>query len=160
MTHDANLGAGLVAALPAMKAYARSLTHNADTADDLVQETAMKAWAARHQFTPGTKLEAWLFTILRNSFIAGCRRRKHEVDDPDGVFASQIEVPPPQDGVVVRLSLQHAFARLTSEQREVLLLLGSEGRSYAEAAECAGVVTGTIKSRAHRARHHLSALMG
>lgn len=160
MTHDTHVGAGLVAALPALKAYARSLTHNADAADDLVQETACKAWAARHQFLPGTKLEAWLFTILRNSFIAGRRRRKHEVDDPDGVFASQIEVPPPQEAVVVRLSLQHAFGRLSSEQREVLVLLGAEGRSYAEAAAQAGVVTGTIKSRAHRARHQLSALMG
>lgn len=160
MSHDTILGAGLVAALPALKAYARSLARNADVADDLVQETALKAWASRHQFLPGTKLEAWLFTILRNSFIAGRRRRKHEVDDPDGFFAGQIEVPPPQEAVVVRLSLQYAFDRLTSQQREVLTLLGSEGRSYAEAAEQAGVVTGTIKSRAHRARHQLSALMG
>ncbi len=160
MTHDRNVGAGLVAALPALKAYARSLTRNADVADDLVQETACKAWAARRQFRPGTNLEAWLFTILRSSFIAGCRRRRHEVDDPEGVLASRIESPPPQEAVVMRLSLQHAFQRLSSEQQEVLVLLGAEGRSYAEAAERAGVVTGTIKSRAHRARHQLSALMG
>ncbi|KAA2238248.1 sigma-70 family RNA polymerase sigma factor [Salinarimonas soli] len=160
MTHDASLGAGLVAALPALKAYARSLTRDADAADDLVQETALKAWAARHQFSPGTKLEAWLFTILRNSFIGGHRRRRHEVDDPDGVFADRMEIPAPQEAVVVRLSLQYALDRLSSEQREVLMLLGGEGHSYAEAAERAGVVTGTIKSRVHRARHQLSALMG
>jgi RNA polymerase sigma-70 factor (ECF subfamily) len=90
--------AGLVAALPALRAFARSLSLDSHRADDLVQETALKAWSARDQFAHGTNLQAWLFTILRNTFFSDCRRTRREVEDPEGQLAESSRSRRPRTG--------------------------------------------------------------
>jgi len=149
----------LIEHLPAMRAFAMSLTHNSATADDLVQDTVVKAWGNFDKFKPGTNLRAWLFTILRNTYYSLYRKRRREVEDPDGVMAEQISEKPEHDGHLAMADFREAFAQLGDDQREVLVLIGVEGFSYEEAAEMCGCAVGTIKSRTNRARKRLAELM-
>ncbi len=149
----------LVEHLPAMRAFALSLTRNAATADDLVQETVVKAWSNLDKFQEGTNLRAWLFTILRNTFYSLHRKRRREVEDPDGVMADSLSEKPHHDGRLAMNDFRAAFAQLTDEQREALVLVGAEGFSYEDAAEMCGCAIGTIKSRTNRARKRLAELM-
>jgi RNA polymerase sigma-70 factor (ECF subfamily) len=112
------------------------------------------------RFQPGTNIEAWLFTILRNQFHTFYRKRKREVEDPDGGIAARLAVPPEQDGHVDVEDLKHALAQLPIDQREALLLVGPQGFSYEEAAAICGARIGTIKSRVNRARTRLADLLG
>jgi RNA polymerase sigma-70 factor (ECF subfamily) len=146
--------------LPALRAFAMSLTRNPATADDMVQDTIEKAWRNIDKFTPGTNLRAWLFTILRNSFYSNRRKARREVADPEGVFVGQMSVKPAHDGHLQLEEFREAFAMLPDEQREALILVGASGFSYEEAAEMCGCAVGTIKSRASRARDRLAELMG
>ena len=148
---------GLLDNLPALRAFARSLSKNVDTADDLVQETMMKAWEKQALFEPGSNLRAWLFTILRNTFYGKLRKYSWEVEDPDGVFVGNLTEEPRQDSQLVFRDFLRAFSSLTAEHREVLMLIGASGLSYQEAAEVCGCAVGTIKSRVSRARKLLSA---
>ena len=150
----------MLAAVPSLRAFALSLARNFDDADDLVQETVVKAWAAFDRFEPGTNLNAWLFTILRNQFHTNYRKRRREVEDSDGKFAAQLKAPPEQDGVVALHELHAALQRLPADQREALVLIGVERVSYEEAAAICGVAVGTIKSRVNRARFKLAELIG
>jgi RNA polymerase sigma-70 factor, ECF subfamily len=150
---------GLLAALPSLRAFAISLAHNSDRADDLVQETILKAWKNQHRYEPGTKLVAWLFTILRNLFFSEYRRRR-EVQDSDGIHASQLKSAPEQIHHAEMHDLQVALQKLPPDQREALLLVGAEGLSYEETAAITGVAVGTVKSRVNRARGRLADLMG
>jgi len=150
----------LVNHLPAMRAFAISLTRNHAAADDLVQDTIVKAWRNIERFTPGTDLKAWLFTILRNTFYSDIRKRKHEVADPDGVFAASLSEKPAHDAKLAFNDFLVAFDKLSPEQREVLILVGANGYSYEEAAGMMGVAIGTAKSRANRARNRLCDLLG
>ncbi|WP_449410348.1 sigma-70 family RNA polymerase sigma factor [Methylobacterium komagatae] len=146
---------GLMAAVPALQTYAQSLVGNASRADDLVQEALLKAWANQDRFVPGTKLKAWLFTILRNQFYSECRRARREVEDIDGVIAGQIATPAPQEhGSDLQVVLSR-MAQLPAAQREALLLVGAQGMTYEAAAEVLGCQTGTVKSRVSRARAYL-----
>lgn len=149
----------LVEHLPAMRAFAMSLTRNSATADDLVQDAVVKAWSNFDKFKPGTNLRAWLFTILRNTYYSLYRKRKREVEDPDGVMAGKLSEKPAHDGHLAMADFRVAFAKLTDEQREVLILVGAEGFSYEDAAEMCGCAIGTIKSRTNRARTRLAELM-
>src|SRR6476646_11340833 len=99
-------------AIPDLRAFAISLTGKVDRADDLVQETLLKAWANRESFEPGTKLKAWLFTILRNEFYTVFRKRKREVEDADGVIAANVGVHPEQDGHMDMTDMRHALGKL------------------------------------------------
>lgn len=146
--------------LPAMRAFAISLTRNGAEADDLVQDTIIKAWTKIDQFTVGTNMRAWLFTILRNTFFSIRRKRKREVPDPEGIHAGQLYERPAHDGRLAFNDFSAAFDRLTPEHREVLILVGASGFSYEEAAETMGVAVGTVKSRANRARARLRELLG
>ena len=147
---------GLMATLPALQTYAQSLTGNAARADDLVQEALLKAWANQDRFVPGTKLKAWLFTILRNQFYSECRRQRREIEDIDGAIASTLVTPAPQEhGSDLQVVLSH-MAQLPAPQREALLLVGAQGMTYEAAAEVMGCQTGTVKSRVSRARAYLS----
>ncbi|WP_116082662.1 RNA polymerase sigma factor [Tropicimonas sp. IMCC34011] len=141
--------------LPAMRAFALSLTRNSAAADDLVQDTVVKAWSNLDKFEVGTNLRAWLFTILRNTFYSGRRKSKREVSDPDGAFAATLASKPDHDGRLALRDFSVAFAKLPDEQREALILVGASGFSYEEAAETCGVAIGTIKSRANRGRQAL-----
>jgi RNA polymerase sigma-70 factor (ECF subfamily) len=153
------LRASLLKAIPHLRAFAISLTGKVDQADDLVQEAIMRGLNKLDSFTPGTDLQAWLFTILRNHFYTSLRKRRREVEDPDGVMASMLSAPPEQHGHLDLDDLRVALGRLSVEQREVLLLIGAEGMSYEEAAAICEVNIGTIKSRMNRARTRLAELL-
>ena len=159
-TVDPQLRDALLGAMPSLRAFAFSLTYDADRADDLVQETLMRAWAAIDRFERGTNFNAWLFTILRNLFHSEYRKRRREVEDPDGAYAGRLRTAPEQTAKLEFKDFQNALNRLTSDQREVLVLVGAEGFSYEEAAHICGVAVGTIKSRVNRARSRLSQLLG
>ncbi len=152
--------AGLMAALPGLRAFAVSLAVNPAAADDLVQETLLKAWANRHHFEPGTNLKAWLCTILRNQFYTDCRKRRREVEDADGVLAGKVEAPASQEASSdLRRVWQH-LGKLPAAQREALVLVGAEGMTYEAAAELIGCQVGTMKSRVSRARALLASMLG
>jgi len=149
----------VVALIPALRAFAWSLSHNGSDADDLVQDTLIKAWTNREKFEPGTNLRAWLFTILRNTYYTAVLRRRREVRDETGEYAGSLKSAPTQDWSVAMHSLQSALQRLPDEHREALILVGAAGLSYEEAAEICGCALGTIKSRVNRARARLLKIM-
>ena len=149
----------LVNHLGPMRAFALSLTRNGAEADDLVQEALVKAWKNIDSFQVGTNMQAWLFTILRNTFYSIRRKRSREVADPDGIAAGQLAVKPAHDGRLQLSEFLKAFAQLPVEQREALALVGASGFSYEEAATLCGVAVGTIKSRANRGRARLVELL-
>ena len=153
------LRASLLNAIPHLRAFAISLTGKIDQADDLVQEAIMRGLSHLDSFTPGTDLQAWLFTILRNLFYTSLRKRRREVEDPDGVIAGMLSTAPEQHGRLDLNDLRTALGKLSVEQREALLLVGAEGMSYEEAAAICEVNIGTIKSRINRARTRLAELL-
>lgn len=145
----------LLATLPSLRAFAVALSGKHDKADDLVQETVMKAWAKQSSFEMGTNIKAWLFTILRNEFYSQMRKRGREVQDTDGAFAEQMAVPPSQYGVMDLADLKKALGKLPNVQREAIVLIGASGFSYEQAAEICNCAVGTMKSRVNRARTRL-----
>lgn len=149
----------LVGLVPELRAFALSLSRNPSAADDLVQETVLKAWAKLDSFTPGTNMRAWLFTILRNTFYSGARKAQREVADVDGAHAARLSQGPDHDGRLALRDFAVAFAKLPDEQREVLILIGASGLSYEEAAQTCGCAVGTIKSRLNRGRARLAELL-
>ncbi len=151
---------GILEVRPSLRAFALSLTKNPDQADDLVQDTMLRALRKRSLFQPGTNLNAWLFTILRNSFYSEHRKRAHEVADSDGDYAAQLTVAPEQMGRLNLQDVQAALKRIAPDQLEVLLLVAAEGRSYEEAAAACRIPVGTVKSRVSRARIRLAELLG
>jgi RNA polymerase sigma-70 factor (ECF subfamily) len=146
--------------LVALRAFAISLTRNVAAADDLVQDTIVKAWTNIEKFQPGSNLRAWLFTILRNTFYSDKRKMRREVADPEGVYAATLCEKPSHDGRLALADFRRAFDRLSPEHREVLILVGASGFAYEEAAEMMGVAVGTVKSRANRARVRLAEMLG
>lgn len=150
----------LVQHLPAMRAFAVSLTRNASLADDMVQDALVKAWSNLDKFQPGTNMRAWLFTILRNTYYSNRRKAKREVADADGSITAGLSRKPDHDGRLNLMDFETAFAKLPEEQREALVLVGASGFAYEEAAETCGVAVGTIKSRVNRGRAKLVELMG
>ena len=159
MTVEPALRDQLLAAIPNLRAYAYSLTYSWDPADDFVQDALVRAWSKLDQFEPGTNLHAWLFTILRNVIYSEHRKRKHEVEDPDGAYAARLRTHADQPSHLDFEDFRKALAHLTQSQREALLLVAAEGLSYEEAAEVCGVALGTIKSRVYRAREQLTQLL-
>lgn len=149
----------VLALIPTLRAFARSLSRNASDADDLVQETLIKAWSNREKFELGTNLRAWLFTILRNTYYTAAVRRRREVADADGKMAATLSTPPTQDWSMAVHALRGALLKLPDEHREALVLVGAAGLTYEEAAEICGCALGTIKSRVNRARARLQRLM-
>ena len=149
----------ILAAVPSLRAFAISLSGNVDRADDLVQETLLRALANIDSFERGTNMSAWLFTILRNLFRSEYRKRRREVEDADGSYAERLKSQPEQTGRVEFTEFRSALAQLPPDQREALILVGASGFSYEEAAEICGCAVGTIKSRVNRARGRLAELL-
>jgi RNA polymerase sigma-70 factor, ECF subfamily len=149
----------LLAFLPHLRAFALSLTNDPVRSDDLVQSTILRAWTSLDHFQQGTNLEAWLFTILRNSFYSEFRKRRREVEDPDDGLARRLRVLPEQEFRLFLVDLQRALMCLPLDQREALVLVGGKGESYEDAAAICGVAVGTMKSRVNRARTHLAELL-
>jgi RNA polymerase sigma-70 factor, ECF subfamily len=150
----------LVRSIPNLRAFAMSLCGNSARADDLVQETLMKAWDKLDTFQTGTNLKAWLFTILRNQFFSEQRTRRREVSDSDGVHSARLAVHPEQTGHMDMSDFLKALQELPTDQREALVLVGAEGFSYEEVAAIAGCAVGTVKSRVNRARNRLTEILG
>src|SRR3954452_15120630 len=157
---DEEFRAGLLSATPHLRAFAMSLIGQREAADDLVQDTLVRALQHRSRFEPGTNLQAWLITMLRNLFYSDHRKRRREVEDVDGLYAAKLSTPPEQPGRIELAALEVALAKIPDEQREAVLLVGAEGYSYEEAAEICGIKIGTIKSRVNRARRRLAELLG
>lgn len=149
----------LIEHLPAMRAFALSLTRNSAAADDLVQDAVVKAWSNFDKFQQGTNMRAWLFTILRNSFYSHLRKRRREVEDVDGVHSGALFVEASQSEHIRMREFRHALGLLPEDQREALVLVGAAGYSYEETAEICGCAVGTIKSRVNRARRKLASLL-
>ena len=149
----------IMAIVPKLRAFAISLSGNVDRADDLVQETLMRAIANIDSFEPGTNMQAWLFTILRNRFRSEYRKRRREVEDADGHYTDSLISQPEQTSKLEYKELRVALDKLPSDQREALILVGASGFSYEEAAAICGCAVGTIKSRVNRARSKLAALL-
>jgi RNA polymerase sigma-70 factor (ECF subfamily) len=150
----------LIGAVPNLRAFANSLCGDPTRADDLVQDTLVKAWTNLDSFEKGSNLKAWLFTILRNTYFSELRKRRREVEDADNAFAERISVLPDQDVHMYLVDFKKAFVTLSDDQKEVLLLVGAEGFSYEDAAEITGAAVGTVKSRVNRARVALTKSLG
>jgi len=158
-TRDESFKKELMSCTPSLRAFAVSLTRRHDKADDLLQDTLLKAWAKRDTYQMGTNMKAWLFTILRNDFYSQMRRKGREVLDAEGAFAARMSVHPPQYGTLDMNDFKKAFDTLPPEQREAIILIGASGFSYEEAARMCSCAVGTMKSRASRARAKLQELL-
>ena len=145
----------MVALVPQLHTFARSLCRDGVRADDLVQEALMRAINNIQRFTPGTNLKAWLFTIVRNEHYSQLRRGKFEAQGMDIELLPEPSVPPDHDGKLELRDLNRALGSLSPGQRTALILVSVSGFSYEEAAEICGCAVGTIKSRVARARETL-----
>jgi RNA polymerase sigma-70 factor (ECF subfamily) len=159
MTDDQTFQKELVAAIPHLRAFARSLCNDPTQADDLTQEALAKAWKARESFEAGTSIKAWTFMILRNQFYSEKRRSWRtaplDVEMAENTLLANDDPTAPME----LLELRHALARLPDDQREALILVGAGGMAYEEAAQVCGCAVGTIKSRVSRARRALETLL-
>jgi RNA polymerase sigma-70 factor (ECF subfamily) len=153
----------LLNALPKLRIFAISLcgqsSSRATQADDLVQQTVMKALAHIHSFTPGTNMTAWLSAILRNEFYSEYRKRRNEIQDEDGTYAAKMQVQPAQEEHLRCQELRAAMNSLPPRQREALLLVAVDGVEYEHAAAMCACATGTMKSRVSRARTALALVL-
>jgi RNA polymerase sigma-70 factor (ECF subfamily) len=150
----------LVALLPRLRRFARALARDVHDADDLVQVAVERALLHLDQFRPGTRLESWMFGIIRNAWIdeARARRRRDRVLAPEELGGAVADHA--SDAPLQRLSIEAALERLPEEQRLAVALVLIEGLAYKEAAEVLEVPIGTVTSRLARGREALEALLG
>lgn len=156
---DAEFKHQLIETMPHLRAFARSLAHDPSIADDIVQDTLLKAWGARKRFDPRKSMRVWAFVILRNTYFSHFRRKKFEgIYDADE--AEQILVAEPEQENRLHLSdLHNALMELSDDQREAIVLVGAGGFSYKEAGEITGCAEGTMKSRVSRGRQELVVIL-
>ena len=155
-----NFHALLETELPKLRRYALALTRDRGRADDIVQDTLVRALAKQHLWEPGTNLRAWLFTLMHNQFVNGVRRSNREgtTVDIDDMSASLVATADPTASRQLH-ELERALGQLSLEQREVILLVGLEGLSYERVAEILAVPIGTVRSRLSRGREALRGLL-
>lgn len=158
-SENADFKRELTGVVPHLRAFARGLCGRPDMADDLVQETMLKAWAAQDRFEPGTSMRAWTFVILRNVYLTDMRRNRFRGEYDEGVAERTLTAPAGQEEPIHLSDLHRALLTLPAERREALLLVGAGGFSYEEAAQICGCAVGTIKSRVGRARASLSEML-
>lgn len=158
MITEASSRDAMLAAMPKLRAFAISLRRNGDHAEDLVQETLLRACANVTSFKPGTNMLGWLFTILRNEFYSQYRRGRKRFENIDD-NADRLAPTPTQVTQAEHHELCAALTKLPAEQRRALILIGASGLSYPEAAKMCGCPTGTMKSRVNRARAELAQLL-
>src|SRR6478609_11346915 len=156
---EAAFKAELVALIPHLRAFARTLAGDPTSADDLAQDAMMKAWDARASYQMGTNMKAWTFMILRNQFYSEKRRswRQSQLDQ-EAAERTLVAVDDPEAPVALD-ELRQGLAMLPAEQREALILVGAGGFAYEEAAEICNCAVGTVKSRVSRARRALHAIL-
>jgi RNA polymerase sigma-70 factor (ECF subfamily) len=156
--NDEHFQADLVALIPQLRAFARTLCGDFSHGEDLAQETVLKAWQSRASFTPGTNMKAWTFMILRNQFYSEKRRSwRQQALDPETAESTLIAADNPT-AVLELEDLRQALMMLPADMREALIMIGAGGFSYEEASEILGVAIGTVKSRVSRARDRLAAI--
>lgn len=157
--NDGDFQRDLLALIPFLRAFSRSLCGDRELADDLAQEALAKAWQSRSSFRPGSNLKAWLFTILRNQFYSD-RRRAWRQAPWDDTAAERVPGPKGEQTWTIHLSdTARALRGLPAEQREALILVGAGGFSYEDAAKIANCAVGTVKSRVARARKALISVL-
>jgi RNA polymerase sigma-70 factor (ECF subfamily) len=158
-TPEDDFKADLVALIPQMRAFARTLCGDRTQAEDLAQDTLLRAWNSRGSFQAGTNLKAWTFMILRNQFYSDKRRSWRSTPlDPETAERTLVATTNP----IATLELdevRRALAMLPDDQREALIMIGAGGLSYEEVSEICGVAVGTIKSRVSRARDRLALIL-
>jgi RNA polymerase sigma-70 factor (ECF subfamily) len=158
-TDDRAFQAQLIALIPHLRAFARSLCRDVGEAEDLAQDAMLKAWQSRSQFELGTNLKAWMFMILRNLFYSEKRRSwRREPLDQEVAERTLVAIDDPSSPLELA-DLRRAMNELSVEQREALILIGAAGLSYEDAAQVTGCAIGTIKSRVSRARDNLRAIL-
>jgi RNA polymerase sigma-70 factor (ECF subfamily) len=157
MIENDEFKAGLTENLPHLRAFAHLIARNHATAEDLVQDTLLRALANRHQFVPGTNLKGWLTIIMRNRFFNLMRKSSHKSEVSVDNLAEMRSVDGGQEAAIEIAEFKAALALLPAAHREALILVGASGYSYEEAAEIVGAPTGTMKSRVSRARSELAA---
>jgi RNA polymerase sigma-70 factor, ECF subfamily len=156
---EAAFHAQLVAIIPSLRSFARGLCGGRDMAEDLAQDTVMRAWSARKRFLVGSNFRAWMFTIMRNQFYTSIRKSgRSVVCDPEMAERVLVSEATQQAGLHVQ-DVAAALQKLPAEQREVLMLVGAQGVAYEEAANIIGCAVGTVKSRVARGRAALSKLL-
>ena len=156
---DKRFEAELLALVPSLRAFARTMTGNATAADDLAQDAMLKAWRARASFAVDTNMKAWVFMILRNQFYSEKRRSWRQIQlDQEAAERTLTAIDDPAAPLALN-ELRQALATLPFEQREALVLVGAGGFAYEEAAEICGCAVGTVKSRVSRARRALQTIL-
>ena len=149
----------LIALIPHLRAFARTLAGEPAGADDLAQDAMMKAWDARASYQMGTNMKAWTFMILRNQFYSEKRRSWRQTQlDQEAAERTLIAADDPESPVALD-ELRLSIGMLPAEQREALILVGAGGFAYEEAAEICGCAVGTVKSRVSRARKALQGIL-
>lgn len=159
MKLDPSIHPAMLVAIPQLRAFAVSLCRNREYAEDLVQETLLRACNNIGRFEPDTNMTAWLITILRHQFYADYRKRRREIADVDGIYADTLVTAPTQVASTEYAELRRALDKLPGEMRDAIMLIAGSGASYDEAARICGCAVGTIKSRVHRARARLAELL-
>jgi RNA polymerase sigma-70 factor (ECF subfamily) len=156
---EAAFKAELVALIPHLRAFARTLAGDPTSADDLAQDAMMKAWDARQSYQMGTNMKAWTFMILRNQFYSEKRRSWRQTQlDQEAAERTLVAVDDPEAPVALD-ELRLGLSMLPAEQREALILVGAGGFAYEEAADICGCAVGTVKSRVSRARRALQGIL-
>ncbi len=147
--------------IPRLRRYARALTRDASRADDLVQDTLLRALAKQHLWQDGTNLRAWLFTLMHNQHVNDVRRSSRDGGNIDVTEMASVLVANTDPTASRQLrELERGLGLLPMEQREAILLVGLEGLRYDEAAVIAGVPIGTVRSRLSRGREALRRILG
>jgi len=156
---DEDFRSELALIVPQLRAFGRTLAGDRDVADDLVQDTLLRAWSARDRFAAGTSMRAWTFIILRNLFLSQVRRSRFRGDWDEQVAERTLSAPAAQDKPIELGDVYRALQQLPETQREAIILIGAGGMSYEEASEICGAAVGTVKSRVARGRLALYAAL-
>jgi RNA polymerase sigma-70 factor (ECF subfamily) len=142
--------------IPFLRRRVRRWNCSEADADDLIQDTLVQALANAHQWQPGSDLRAWLFTIMRNRFLARAHKSARSAAALEGLAAVDAEPPPdPREARLILRDLGAALRKLTDDQRSAVLLIGAEEKSYAEAAQSMGISVGAVRSHLARGRERL-----
>jgi RNA polymerase sigma-70 factor (ECF subfamily) len=154
---------GLTALLPRLRRFAHALSRNSADADDLTQATVERALRSRAQWEPGTRLDSWLYRMMRNLWVDTIRSRGRREDLHAPVEEAERIGEDPRSGIEAAIDLRRAMdamQRLPDEQREIVALILIEGFGYRECSEILGLPIGTVSSRLVRGRNALLKMMG
>ena len=157
--HASDFERDMIALLPVLRAFSRSLCGRQGIADDMVQNALVNAWRARDRFEPGSNMKAWLFTIVRNEFYSHARRAWRETHYDAAQSEAVPSAPNEQQWSMELGDMARALRKLPATQREALVMVAAGGVSYEDAAKISGVAIGTVKSRVARARAALAVLL-